>query len=302
MRQGLFILLVALIIALPSGALGYSVYSSQTTNTVATPAPDLHAANSNTWVLLVHGFGPTAVPAYSVWYQGQDIYGTLVHEGYKVAVVSYYGEFMMTLSTGRIYSDPTFFGTTNTPIESVAGELDKALSSVFTQAPGAQPITLDIIAHSMGGLVTLYMLEHHTLNQIKLENVIFIASPMGGAPLTALSVYDNMTGYQAQEMENGSAFLTALSANLPSAKAKYPGVEWLVYAGDADPPWGNAYFLGPNDGLVSDSSDVALGYSHEYVFPDLHIPELDPLDLGHVSYFEDHSVMLEIEMNLLGHY
>ena len=250
------------------------------------------------WVILVHGFNPTTVPAPSVWYYGTDIYQQLLNRGYHVGVVSYYGTFTLTLSNGRTFFDPYFYGTTNTPIESVGIELGRALTVLF----GAQPVTIDIVGHSMGGLVTLYMLEHMRLPNVHLQNVVFLGSPLGGAPITQLTQYDNMSGYQAQEMEAGSPFLTALQSHLPWAKANYPHTEWLVYAGDADTSWGMTYFGGPNDGLVAVQSDVALGYSHLYEFPDLHIPSLDVYDPGHVSYFEDWNVVHELEANFAGHY
>jgi len=294
------VLMAALL--LPGAAVGYALHSPPTGSggpigIISNPFPP-PPVQAGTWVILVHGFNPTTVPATSVWYYGQDMYAQLIEKGYHVGVVSYYGSFVLTLSDGRTFIDPSFFGTTNTPIEAVGHELGRALQYTF----GAQQVNLDIVAHSMGGLVTLYMLEHTRLSRVHLGNIVLLGSPMGGAPITALSAYDNMSGYQAQEMENGSNFLKSLRSNLPLFRSHYPTTEWLTYAGDANPPWGVAYFGGPNDGLVAVSSDVALGYNHEYTFPDLHIPSLDGYDPGHVSYFEDPSLLAELFKNLAGHY
>lgn len=221
-----------------------------------------------------------------------------IEAGYQVIVVSYYGEFTMTFSSGLIYSDPTFFGTTETPIEQVGSELGKAL----TQTIGNSGANVDLVGHSMGGLVAMYMMEHDRIPGITLRNVVFLGSPLGGAPITLLSQFDNMSGYQAVEMEAGNAFLVGLKHNVTLAQTNYPGAEWLAYAGDANPAWGLRYFHQADDGLVEVSSVTALGYDHRYLFPVLHIPELDAFDPGHVSYFEYPAVTREMLDNFQGIY
>ncbi len=265
---------------------------------VAPPVPlPIPATGTTPWVILIHGFDPQVDPV-AFWFYGVDIYQQLVDAGYHVGVVSYYGTFTLSLSTGTFYADHSFFGTTNTPIEAVANEVAKGLRSVF----GSQTITLDIVGHSMGGLVALYMLEHDRLPSMTVQNVVFIGSPLGGAPVAQLRAYVSLSGYQASEMISGSPFLTALKYNFPLAKLTYPRAEWLVYAGEADPAWGWAIFHAPNDGLVSVLSDTALGYDHLYYFPDLHMPFLDVYDPGHVSYAEDEHVALRLLSNLAGQY
>ena len=251
------------------------------------------------YVVLVHGYDPTTVPAWTVWTYGVDLEGQLVAAGYRVIVVSYYGEFTLAFSNGRVYGDPTFFGTTNTPIEKIGLELAKELQATI----GYSFATVDLVGHSMGGLVVMYMMEHALLRGITIGNVVFLGSPLGGASSSAWSGFYNTTGYQMSEMWTGSTFLASLNASANQARANYPHAEWLAYAGEADPTWSTTYFqFHANDGLVAANEVSALGDNHFYAFPDLHIPTLDVYDPGHVSYFEDPAVAAEMRANFAGTY
>jgi hypothetical protein len=255
------------------------------------------SASVPTYVILVHGFDPAVMPA-TFWTYGVNMYSQLVHAGYIVGIVSYYGGFTLTLSNGVKYTDSTFYGTVNTPIESIGHEVGLAIQHVLA----GKKVNLDIVGHSMGGLVTMSMLENIQFSHVTLKNIVYLASPLNGAPLSAASGYVNMSGYEAQEMESGSPFLTKLAANSPIISKDYPSAHTLAYAGDANPVWANSFFGGPNDGLVSVASATHTTYYHSYEFPDLHMPSLDVYDPGYVSYFEDQNVANELLSNFQGHY
>ncbi len=270
-----------------------------TAGSAAAPMPQGRASSGPTYVILVHGYDPSTVPAYTVWTYGVNVYQQLVNAGYVVGVVSYYGTFTLTFSNGTTYTDPSFYGTTSTPIESIALELGRTLDRAFAH----QSVNLDIMGHSMGGLVTEYLLEHVRLPRVTLQNVIFLGTPLDGAPVTYLTPWINLTGYEASEMSQGSGFLTTLHAWMPNARANYPSTEWLVYVGYANPIWAMAYFSGhANDGLVDAPSAEAVPHDHSYLFPDLHIPTLDPYTPGKVSYFEDPNYASEVLANFAGQY
>lgn len=256
------------------------------------------SGTSPTYVILVHGFDPAIDPS-SVWTYGVNFYQQLVSAGYVVGIVSYYGTFTLAFSDGTTLTDPSFYGTTNTPIESIGLELGKEIQRAFAGQTG---VTLDLMGHSMGGLVTEYMLEHVRFPGITVAHVIYLGSPFNGAPVTAFTPYLNLSGYQASEMSQGSSFLTALHAWVPTARQQNPSTVWIVYAGDASPLWAYTYFKSPNDGLVDVPSASDLPYNHIYLFPNLHVPELDSYDPGVVSYFEDQKVATEILDNFSGHY
>lgn len=294
-------------LALPAASAGVAIaillLASFTVASAPPPTSGREVAHAltgskNTYVILVHGFDPAIDPA-SVWTYGVDIDAQLVKAGYTVGIVSYYGEFTLVFSNGLTYRDPSFFGTTNTPIQEIGQELAKAVIHLF----GTRGATLDLVGHSMGGLVVKYMLETSVGLRVHVKNVIYLGSPMNGAPLTALSGYVNTSGYQAVQMEQGNAFLTTLLADQGNITHDYPGAVQLVYSGDADPYWASAFFSGqPNDGLVEVASTLNTAYAYSFLFPNLHIPELDVDTPGYVSYFENPAVPSEMVANFNGHY
>ncbi|MDE1820293.1 MAG: hypothetical protein KGJ23_05880 [Euryarchaeota archaeon] len=282
-----------------AGMLLGSVPFLPTSGALLSGPPPHHALPSPTYVILVHGYDPSTTPATVVWTYGVNLYQQLVNAGYIVGVVTYYGTFTLAFSNGTTYSDPSYYGTTAVPIETISMELAKMLTRAFAHTAA----TVDILGHSMGGLVTEYMLEHTRLTGVTLKNVIWLGSPLDGAPVTYLTPWLNLSGYQAAEMSQGSAFLTELHAWVPNARANYPSTEWLTYVGYANPYWAMAYFSGhANDGLVDAPSAESVAYDHAYLFPDLHIPQLDSYTPGKVSYFEDQNFASEVLANFSGHY
>ncbi len=274
-------------------------YSPETGNQAFQPA-----TSSNTYVLLVHGYAvadtggtPTSTPFTS----GVNVYNQLVSEGYIVGLVSYYGTFTVTFSNGYTYTNSNFQGTANTPIQDISYQLGDFITSFSS----GQHINLDIVAHSMGGLVTMYMLEHFTFPNVNLENVIFIASPFGGSPFASVAQYLGLgwyVGTEAYQMVSGSSFLNDLHNNLGNAYSNFGHTTWIAYAGNYDPWWGYLFFSGDNDGVVSVNSAFDVSLNHVYVFGDIHTSSLDWLTWDGVSYFEDQSVANEISYNLAGYY
>ncbi len=249
-------------------------------------------ASSGTYVILVHGYNPgdtSGTPSTGTWTCGVSFESQLVSAGYTVGVVSYYGEFTIAFSNGYAYSNSSFFGTSNTPIQNIGSQLGIAMSKIFTSGT----TSVDIVAHSMGGLVTLYALEHYYDPHIALRNVIFIATPFGGSPFASVAQFlglSGVVGCEANQMVSGSSFLTGLQNNLGNAYSNYPGFIWTVFAGNYDPWWGYLFFSGGNDGVVSVNSAAYLGYNSIYVFPDLHTGSLDGYTWYGISYFQDQSV------------
>ena len=75
----------------------------------------------------------------------------------------------------------------NTPIEDIAQYLNDALDQVGIRSN--DNITFDIIAHSMGGLVSRYFIEHIRKNEDIVDNLYMFGTPNGGSVFGELAVY-----------------------------------------------------------------------------------------------------------------
>ncbi|MGP6240464.1 esterase/lipase family protein [Cuniculiplasma sp. SKW4] len=273
-------------------------------NQIEMAGPSL-ISNSQTVVILVHGFEPgdtSGAQCAGTWHSGVNIYQELVNAGYLVGSVQYYGEFEIQFSNGYIFTDSSFFGTSNTPIYSIGNELGTALQEIFA----GSNYNVDMIGYSMGGLVTAYALEHYHLTNINLKNVIFMASPFDGSPLAGVAQCLGLSGYagtEVNEMVQGSNFLNGLAVSIGSMYTNYGSTVWTVYAGTYDPWWGYVFFSGANDGVVSEHSATYFGYDHLYTFSgDLHTASLDDFTWSGISYFQDQSVANTILENFAGNY
>ena len=279
-----FVVALAIILALA----GIAVVSSHTVVT---------SASAPTYVLLVHGYSFSGSPSPNYWTTGPDIYQLLVSQGYIVGTVEYYGTFSITYSNGMSFTDPSFYGTQYTPIENIANELAKGISTLSQN----QNNKLDIVVHSMGGLITLQTLENNYFPNVNLKQVIFIASPFNGSPFAELAdILGWAIGYQATEMETGSTFLSQLQNNVGNAVSNYPNTIWTVYAGNYDPWWTWPVFFGAdNDGVVSVNSATYLGYSYVYYFNDVHTSGKPTYGTPELS---DPALANTIVSNLAGHF
>jgi uncharacterized alpha/beta hydrolase family protein len=159
---------------------------------------------SCTYVLLVHGYNIDNTTESDIWYQGVNMEQQIANAGYVVGVVSYYGEFTVNYSNGYNYTNNSLNGTINTPIEQVAGALADAIYNLSANGN----ITLDIMAHSMGGLVVLYMLENYIFPNVNLHNFITLGTPFNGSNLAEIASFISIkySGYQAEEHSPGSAY------------------------------------------------------------------------------------------------
>jgi pimeloyl-ACP methyl ester carboxylesterase len=68
----------------------------------------------------------------------------------------------------------------NTPIEDVALQLKEKLAAIGLQADHEK--TFNIIAHSMGGLVSRWFIEHLGGNKV-VNHLVMLGTPNGGSPL-----------------------------------------------------------------------------------------------------------------------
>ncbi|MGC8585811.1 MAG: lipase family alpha/beta hydrolase [Thermoplasmata archaeon] len=260
--------------------------------------------NGQTFVILVNGY---TVSGNGYWMMGVNIYQQLVNAGYTVGIMSYYGPFSINFSNGYQYIYSNFNGTNNTPIEVIAAQFAEALINLSYMYGN---VTVDIVAHSMGGLITMYMMENYIL-PVNINSVITIGTPFEGSNLAWVSYYLGKiglqsyknSGYQDVELMPNSTFIKTLNEYQSNVTSNYPNTVIIAYAGNYDPWWGYVAFpFQQNDGLVSDPSALGFYHNYQYVFPDLHSPDWDKYTFGGVSYFEDQNVANTILNNLSGNY
>ena len=300
-RTILLVLAIALLTVSGFSLTAFSSNMAQQQNSSISASPA--TSGGQTYVLLIHGYNSGNYNGNNgnCFTTGTDTYQSLVNHGYIAGIVSYYGEFSIKFSNGLTYNDPSFYGTSNTPIQNIGQELGTGMTTLFA----GKNVNVDILAYSMGGLVTLYTLEHYNIPGMHLQNVIFMATPFDGSPMASVAHYLGLSfisGYQANQMMPGSSFLNLLDGSAYNAVSNYPSTTWIVYDGNYNPWWGYVFFSGSNDGVVSDNSATYLGYNYLYTFPDLHTASLDSLTWSGQSYFQDQSVLKTTLNNFEGIY
>ncbi len=101
----------------------------------------------------------------------------------------------------------------NEPIENIAKELNKRLKVLgFSARDGKQ---LDIIAHSMGGLVSRYLIEQIRKGDKMVDRLIMLGTPNGGSPFGSIPEYIEMfTTLMTVAINFGKPFLAPIIAYL----------------------------------------------------------------------------------------
>jgi PGAP1-like protein len=141
---------------------------------------------------------------------------------------------------------------------------------------------IDIVAHSMGGLIARWMLYRAQAHEtgypprLYVRAVVTIATPHAGAPFAAFCPTT-----QCREMAPGSPFLAELASSGPDPQAS-GGTSWSLIASTADHvvPADSAIAMGPVHRIVY----AYPGYGHnDYLWDaataaDAHVTYADPGD------------------------
>lgn len=169
-----------------------------------------HVSYANPIVWL-HGWNSSG----SLW---EDLQGQMVAGSHAS-----YGDFL-TLS----YYDDSFGFSTDTPIEEVAAAVARAIQNFYDERGDRVP--LDVVSHSMGGLVFRSMIAQRCLvdNSI-LRRYIAIGTPHYGQNADA--------SYEAQQMKYGSNFLWHLGEAWHFDGKGWPAERTLCIAGLTECIW-----------------------------------------------------------------
>jgi pimeloyl-ACP methyl ester carboxylesterase len=194
--------------------------------TIAVPGASAGTTSSPSIpVVFVHGFhhDNCAKAAFNVTSAMSGPMIDLSQTGWsgRLDPVSYYA---CDQGGSRIGSD-----TVNTPIETIAAQLANYIYRTYS-APGH---TVDIVAHSMGGLIARAAVEYTESHApgfppfLLVKRVVAFSTPYNGlSPAVIYSVPGLAGTYQASQMFSGSSFLQSLQRG--GAADGTGGTDWLT--------------------------------------------------------------------------
>lgn len=188
---------------------------------IAVPSASAGAREKATPVVFVHGFFGGRCPT------GLNVASAMIGPTYELAtggwggpldVVSYYA---CDQGGSRIGSD-----TTGTSIRRIGAQLARYIYRTYT----AHGQTVDVVAHSMGGLVARTAVEFtadHARGfppSLLVNRVVTFSTPFNGVSRAAIRAVPGLAGTrQARQARVGSAFLASLARRGITA-----GTDWLV--------------------------------------------------------------------------
>lgn len=174
-------------------------------------------------VVFVHGFYANKCPGLNVASAMAGPTAELKAIGWtgRLDVVAYYA---CDQGGTRIGSD-----TVDTPIQTIAKQLANYIYSTYT----AHGQAVDIVAHSMGGLIARTALDY-TKSQaagfppsLLVKHVVAFSTPFTGVGPNTIQAVPGLAGtFQAGQVSTGSSLLKTLSND--GAPAGSGGTNWLV--------------------------------------------------------------------------
>jgi pimeloyl-ACP methyl ester carboxylesterase len=128
-------------------------------------------------------------------------------------------------------------------------------------------ITVDIVSHSMGGLITRYALAQVARRHADFPPYLYVEDSVTlGTPHAGTGWASWCWTTQCEQMRPGSSFVSWLAANAPNPQGS-GGTDWTAVG---------AY----DDEIVSESSAIAMSAAHK-------IQYLDSADVAHSDYYND---------------
>ena len=131
-------------------------------------------------------------------------------------------------------------------------------------------VTVDVVGHSMGGLITRYMLHRIQANDgafppyLYVEDAVTLGTPHLGTGWASGCTW----AYECVQMENGSSFINYLNSNAQNPQGD-GGTDWTLVS---------SY----DDGIVSEGSGIGMTANHKVAY-------LGTMNLGHSDYMHDTS-------------
>ncbi|WAZ19978.1 lipase family protein [Streptomyces cinnabarinus] len=219
-------------------------------------------SNGRGTVIFVHGFDPDGTAATNCreyWSSAINYFKSKRYTDSQLKTYSYYKNKSGSDGCTWRYKDSGGYGTRDTSLTAVARSFANRVYNSYSSAPyGGQKV--DVVAHSMGGLVVRAALYHVKKGTdgfppyLYIEDVVTLGTPHNGASGGQLALCNAAYGFPAQckQMAQGSDFLD----NLPVTPSKSAmGTDWTAVS---------SY----DDSTVSASSGTWISAQHKLQYND----------------------------------
>lgn len=218
-------------------------------------------------IVYVHGYNPFGDGAdCNMWNSMDSTLRSWGLTGQKVTVRYYFGDVNCTHplenygTNGRHY-DPGGPWDRYVRIEHLGYRLAWMIYSQFS----SRGITVDIVSHSMGGLITRYALAQTARRHADFPPYLYVEDSVTlGTPHSGTGWANWCWTTQCSQMRPGSSFVNWLATNAPNPQGS-GGTDWTNIG---------AY----DDEIVSESSAVAMSAAHKVQY-------LDSANVYHSDYY-----------------
>jgi triacylglycerol esterase/lipase EstA (alpha/beta hydrolase family) len=183
-------------------------------------------------VIFVHGFDPTLTAAVNCEEYWSDAINYFKSQGYADNQLITYGYYSKKLGsdgcTTRFTDEDGKYGARNTDLTEIARNFANRVYNAYSSSPhGGQKV--DVVAHSMGGLVVRAALYHVSKGTtgfppyLYIEDVVTLGTPHNGANIGQLNLCAH--ALQCRQMREGSNFFKGLPRT-PSVSDM--GTDWTA--------------------------------------------------------------------------
>lgn len=228
-------------------------------------------------VVYVHGFDVFSSTNCTMWNNMDNALRSWGLTGTKVTVQYYSGDSNCTYSVIHHGSHSAHYGGSHTSHNNSTDirHLGYHLAWMIRDHFGTQPV--DVVAHSMGGLVSRYMVYRIAKGDaafpstLSVEDVVTMGTPHNG---TGWAYGCGST--ECVQMRPGSSFLNDLNANGQNPQAT-GGTDWTLMGSDSD-------------GIVSASSATYSSANHKVIY-------LSSNGIGHGDFYNSTSDARTADVN-----
>lgn len=225
-------------------------------------------------ILFVHGLDAVGEAGVDCNGTFGNMISTLRAWGYTgtLATVKYYqGDTNCTTSLDAAGSHSSFYPRTDAhqngshDMDGDIRHLAYHLAWTIYNQYSSKGVTIDLVGHSMGGLIIRSMLRYNQENNasfppyLYVEDVTSLGTPHAGSGYSSLCPW----AYQCTQMNTGSSYLSDLATNAPNPQGD-GGTDWTT-VGSYD------------DGVVSQTSATSMDANHKVRY-------LGTMDVGHSDY------------------